>query len=138
MAEPFAGSGHGVPAPDAEMEFAAPPERRPGYAVYLSREAIGGDTAEGRELMRGFLYGLTEIAPPPKTIILVGPAVRLAMPGSAALESLSLMHEEGVGILLAEQSLRTIAGSGGAAVGRAATTHAILQVLLRAEKVLAL
>jgi hypothetical protein len=136
--EPYTGRGEGIPAPDAEVELVRQPEKRGGYAVYINREAIGGDTVGGRDLMRSFLYTLTEIAPPPEAIILVGPAVRLAMAGSAALESLSLMHEQGVEILAAEQSIKEIEGAGGITVGRVATMHVILNVLLRAEKVLTL
>ncbi|MDD5556069.1 MAG: hypothetical protein PHN82_02340 [bacterium] len=120
--------------PEARMEGPLPRAPRGGFVVYINSETVGGDQAGGRDLMRAFLYTLTEVAPQPAAIILVGSAVRLAVPGSAALESLSVMAEQGVSILVAEPSARLLPGP--VAVGKAATMHAVLQALIRAEKVI--
>jgi len=131
--------GQAVPSPDAEMQLVPTPEKNGGYVIYISSGAIGGgDHPHGRSLMHSFLYTLTEIAPQPKAIILVGSAVRLAQPGSAAMESLSLMQEQGVRILVAEKSLMEIEGEVNIAVGKPVTMHAILNALLHAEKVISL
>ncbi|MCX6340668.1 MAG: hypothetical protein NTX71_12240 [Candidatus Aureabacteria bacterium] len=131
--------GQAVPSPDAEMQLVPTPERKSGCVIYINSGAIGGgDHPHARSLMHGFLYTLTEIAPQPKAIILVGSAVRLAQPGSAAMESLSIMQEQGVQILVAEKSLREIEGEAGITVGKPVTMHAILNALLQAEKVISL
>lgn len=134
------GSDSGVsPSPRPEEESTYQTEKRSGYVIYLSSDMIGtAGGAHGGGLMSDFLYTLTEIAPPPQAIILVSTAVRLAQSSSPALESLSLMQEQGVQILLADTSLREIGGGNDIAVGKAATLHSILQALLRAEKVITL
>ena len=134
------GSDSGAsPSSRSEAESTQQMEKRGGYVIYLSSDIIGpAGGAHGGSLMNDFLYTLTEIAPPPQAIILVSSAVRLAQPGSPAIESLSLMQEQGVRILLADTSLREIGGGNDIAVGRAATLHSILQALLRAEKVITL
>lgn len=127
------------PSPAAEPGLAAASGRMRGCVIYLNSDVIGsGGGDHCRSLMRAFLYTLTEIAPQPEAIILAGEAVRLAQPGSDAFECLSLMQEQGVQILLAEQSVREIKDGGNTAVGRAVTMHVILDRLLRAEKVITL
>ncbi len=131
--------GQAVPSSDAEMRLVPTAERKSGCVIYISGSAIGdGDHPHGRNLMQSFLYTLTEIAPQPKAIVLVGSAVTLACAGSAAMESLSLMQEQGVQILIAEKSLEEIEGGAEIAVGKAVTMHAILNTLLQAEKVISL
>lgn len=132
----FGSSGMPGPAPQASMDLAPGAARKAGYAIYLSGDAIGASPdTQGRILMQKFLDALTEIAPPPQAIILVGSAARLAQPGSAALESLSLMQEQGVRILIADASASE---RGQFAVGESATTHIILMTMLQAEKVISL
>ncbi len=126
-------------SPAAEPGLAAASGRIRGCVIYLNSDAIGsGGRDHGRSLMRAFLYTLTEIAPQPEAIILAGEAVRLAQPGSDTFECLSLMQEQGVQILLAEQSVREMPDGENTAVGRMATMHIILDRLLRAEKVITL
>lgn len=128
--------GPETPSPAAERRLAAGSGRQRGCVIYLHRDGIGGGSEHGRSLMRAFLYTLTEIAPQPEAIILVGEAVRLARPGSDTFECLSLMQEQGVQILLAEQSVRALGDAAHAAAGRAVTMHIILDRLFRAEKVI--
>ncbi len=130
------GGARTAPAPSARRDGAA---GRAGEAVvYLSGDAVGGGGEHGRALMRAFLYALAETAPQPKAVIMVGEAVRLARPGAETFEPLSLMQEQGVSILLAEDSVRALGGGEKIPVGRPATMHAITGALLRAEKVIAL
>jgi hypothetical protein len=129
--------GQAIPSPAGETQLAPAPERKSGCVIYINSSAIGNHPQE-RSLIQGFLYTLTEIAPQPKAIALVGSAVRLACAGSAALESLSLMQEQGVEILIAEKSLAEIEGEVKIAVGKPATMHVILNTLLQAEKVITL
>ena len=132
------GRGGGAPAPAPAAGVAASSGRVRGCVIYLAGDSVGGASPHGRALMRAFLYTLTEIAPQPEAIILVGEAVRLARPGSETFECLSLMQEQHVEILLAEISVRELGESEAAAAGRAVTMHVILDRLLRAEKVIAL
>jgi hypothetical protein len=128
-----------VPSPAAEPGLAAASGRMRGCVIYLNSDAIGsGGRDHGRSLMRASLYTLTEIAPQPEAIILTGEAVRLARPGSDTFECLSLMEEQGVQILLAEQSVREIRDGENTAVGRVVTMRVIMDRLLRAEKVITL
>lgn len=128
--------GSAIEVPDAEIQLVHTRDKKGGFVVYINSDTIGGrDTSHGRSLMLNFLFTLTEIAPLPKSIILVNSAVRLAWPGSAALENLSLMHEQGVQVFVAEKSIQEIEGGGDIAVGKAATMHTILHALLNAEKV---
>jgi hypothetical protein len=129
--------GQAIPSPAGEMQLAPVPERKNGSVIYINISADGNRSQE-LSLIRSFLYTLTEIAPQPKAIVLVGAAVRLACAGSATLESLSLMKEQGVEILIAEKSLAGIEGEVKIAVGKPATMHVILNTLLQAEKVITL
>lgn len=130
-------SGQAIPSPAGETQLVPTPEKKSGCVIYINISA-DSDRSRGRSLIQGFLYTLTEIAPQAKTIVLVGSAVRLACAGSAALESLSLMQEQGVEILIAEKSLAEIEGEVGIAVGKPATMHVILNTLLQADKVITL
>ena len=131
--------GEAAPTSTGEMQLASAPEKKSGCVISINGCAIGdGNHPQGRSLIQSFLYTLTEIAPQPKAIVLVGSAVRLACAGSAALESLSLMQEQDVQILIAEKSLEEIGGEVKAAVGNPATMHTILNTLLQAEKVITL
>jgi len=129
--------GQAIPSPAGEMQLAPVQERKSACVIYINI-STDGDRSKERNLIRGFLYTLTEIAPQPKAIVLVGSAVRLACAGAAALESLSLMQEQGVEILIAEKSLTEIEGEVKIAVGKPATMHVILNTLLQAEKVITL
>lgn len=133
-----AGGGTSAPSPAPEAWLSSASGRVRGCVILLDSDSIGGDGAHGRALMRAFLYTLTEIAPQPETIILVGEAVRLARPGSESFECLSLLQEQRVEILRAEQSVRELGEEAAAAAGRAVTMHVIVDRLLRAEKVIAL
>ncbi len=126
-----------IDMPGTEAQFIKTEGKKGGHVVYINSDTVGGqDNAHSCGLMHNFLYALTEIAPQPKAIILVNSAVRLARPGSAALESLSLMHEQGVKILVCERSTREIEEARNIAVGKAVTMHAILDTLLNADKII--
>jgi hypothetical protein len=132
-------NGQAIPSPAGGTQLAPVPEKKSGCVIYINSSSIGdGNSPEGRSLIQSLLYTLTEIAPQPKAIVLVSSAVRLACAGSATLESLSIMKEQGVEILIAEKSLAEIEGEAKIAVGKPATMHAILNTLLQAEKVITL
>ena len=126
----------GIEEREAPVGVGAPPERDGGYIVYLRSNTLGGGSgAAGKALLMDFLFALTEIAPQPNAIILVGTAAHLALPGSGALESLSLMHEQGVKILVEERSARDAGIEGSIAVGTPATMHAVLCTLINASRI---
>jgi hypothetical protein len=121
----------------AKLQFAHPQQEQDNYVVYITSNAIGKiEDTHGKNLMGDFLFALTDVAPQPRAIILVHSAIRLALPGSAPLESLSLMHEQGVEIMIAQKSMKEIPGGENVAVGKASTMHAILRVLLHADKII--
>jgi hypothetical protein len=129
--------GSAIEVPEAEAQFVKTEGKKSGLIIYINSDSVAGqDTALGRSLMHQFLHTLTDIAPLPRAIILVNTAVRLAQPGSVALESLSLMHEQKVKILVCEKSIREIEGEKNVAVGEAATMYTILHTLLNAEKII--
>ena len=67
--------------------------------VFIITESIGrGNDELGRVLMKSFLYSLARNAEKPKVIVLMNEGVRLACEGSASLDDLRLLAEEGVPI----------------------------------------
>jgi len=67
--------------------------------VFICTDSIGrGNDELGRVLMKNFLYSLARNDERPKAVMLMNEGVRLACNGSASLDDLALLAENGVAI----------------------------------------
>lgn len=67
--------------------------------VFIITDKIGRDNAElGAILMKNFLYSLARNEERPRAVMLMNEGVRLACNGSASLDDLRILSENGVAI----------------------------------------
>lgn len=86
--------------PQAAQQQAAPAQFAE-KTIFLSSDQIGrGDEALGRLLVRGFLHTMGELGRPPRTLVLMNSAVRLAAEQQEAIELLRAIEGRGVEILV--------------------------------------
>ncbi len=68
-----------------------------GAVVAISGATMGrGDEKLGGMLMKSFVYSLTELDPPPETVLFFNGGVQLACEGAATLDDLRALEEKGV------------------------------------------
>lgn len=70
-----------------------------GYVVVIDTDVMGrGDETLGRNLLKGFVYSLTEQDQLPEKVIMYNGGVKLTVEGSDSLEDLQQLAEAGVEI----------------------------------------
>ena len=91
---------------DAELPDSAdgictvPSDRSDNTVVVVSADHMGeGDEALGKVLLKGFLFALTQQETLPKTILFYNSGAFVTCDGSASLEDLKKLEEQGVEIL---------------------------------------
>ncbi len=107
--------------------------------LLLTSDTIGNDNPSlGKKLMHSFLYSLTEMPPRIHHIILINGAVQLVMKGSKAIESLSVLNDAKVGIIVCEESMHHYGNLSLLEIGRPVSMYTITNMLLTAERVITL
>lgn len=67
-----------------------------GLVVAIGRDAMGhGDDELGRNLMKAFIFSLTELDAPPEHLLFFNGGARLTCAGSAALDDLAALEKKG-------------------------------------------
>lgn len=67
--------------------------------IFVVSDRIGGANPElGAALMKNFIYSIARAKPLPKAVNLMNDGVRLACEGSASLDDLALLAEQGVAV----------------------------------------
>lgn len=90
--------GEGAELPDSADGICAVPSDR--TVVVVSADHTGeGDEALGKILLKGFLFALTQQETLPKTILFYNSGAFVTCEGSASLEDLKKLEEQGVEIL---------------------------------------
>ena len=90
------GCGQGEPA----CCIAMPPSTTEGPTVLITQESLGGGAEElGNILIKGFLFSLTELSPPPKAVIFLNGGAKLTTQGANTVPDLKALEEKGVEIL---------------------------------------
>ena len=85
--------------PGGQAEGASAPLN--GKTLFFSADQIGrGDEALGKLLVRGFLYTLSEMESPPKTLVFMNSGVRLAAEREDTIELLQKIEARGVELLV--------------------------------------
>ena len=102
--------------------------------IFVSSDTIGqGDDTLGAILMKAFLRALPDIDPKPKTLCRMNAGVRLAVEGSEHLESLKLLADRGIEILVCGTCLDYFGLKEKAAVGQISNMFSIAEALLSAD-----
>jgi len=99
----------------------------------ISSEQMGrGDDRLGEVLMRSHLHTLTEIEPRPDTVIFFNGGVKLAVEGSAVLDDLRTLEDQGVSILLCGTCLGHFGLKDKVAAGKISNMYEISETMLKA------
>ncbi|MBQ1411051.1 MAG: sulfurtransferase-like selenium metabolism protein YedF [Oscillospiraceae bacterium] len=120
-----------------EPTVACIPDRRGNTVVAVSSDAMGSGSDElGRQLMKAFLYAVSQLDELPKTILFYNGGARLTTEGSLSLEDLKSMEAQGVQILTCGTCLNYYGLTEKLAVGGVTNMYSIVETLAKADKVI--
>ena len=104
--------------------------------LLLTTDSLGrGDAELGRILMKNFLYSLARAAEKPAAVMLANEAARLACEGSASLDDLRLLAEEGVAIRACGTCLDYLGLTDALAVGEVGTMPDLVAAVVGDDEV---
>ena len=104
--------------------------------VAVDTDSMGrGNDELGAVLIKGFLFAVSRLETLPKTVLFYNGGAKLTTEGSASLEDLRLMEQQGVEILTCGTCLNYYGLTDQLAVGSATDMYTIVERLSRAEKV---
>lgn len=122
-------------APDAAA-YCVPARSGDDYVVVLSSDLVGSDEALGRVLMQSLLATLKAIEPMPTHLVLYSRGVLLAMEGAATLPDLQAIAARGVDIRLCGTCVDHYDMKQAVRVGTIANMLVLMELQLKAGKVL--
>ena len=106
------------------------------YAVAVDTDVMGRGSEElGRTLMKGFLFAVSQLPAPPKTMLFYNGGAKLTCEGSASLEDLKKLVEQGVEVLTCGTCLNYYGLTEKLAVGSVTNMYTIVEKLAGAGKV---
>lgn len=121
----------------AEAAAACVPDRRGNTVVAVTSDAMGHGSDElGKNLMKGFLYALSQLEELPKTILFYNGGARLTTEGSLSLEDLKSMEAQGVQIMTCGTCLNYYGLTEKLAVGSVTNMYSIVETLAKADKII--
>lgn len=129
-------------ASDAEVKVSGkeacyPDGRKKKQLVVISSDCMGSGSDElGRQLMKGFIYALTELDQLPETMLFYNGGAKLTVEGSDALEDLRLLEAQGVEILTCGTCLNHYGLSEKLAVGTVTNMYVIAEKMMEARTIL--
>ena len=113
------------------------PEKKGNTVVAVTSDAMGHGSDElGRQLMKGFVYALSQLEELPKTILFYNGGAKLTTEDSLSLEDLKVMQAQGVEILTCGTCLNYYGLSEKLAVGSVTNMYSIVEALANADKVI--
>ena len=105
--------------------------------VAVDTDSMGrGNDELGAVLIKGFLFAVSRLETLPKTVLFYNGGAKLTTEGSASLEDLRLMEQQGVEILTCGTCLNYYGLTDQLAVGSVTDMYTIVARLSRAEKVI--
>ncbi|MEA5069706.1 MAG: sulfurtransferase-like selenium metabolism protein YedF, partial [Christensenellaceae bacterium] len=127
-------------APIAETSNQPKPARASaGATVLIARDALGGGSEElGRLLMKGFIFSLTELDPPPREVIFINGGAHLTSEGANTLPDLMALVEKGARIYTCGTCLNYYGLMDHLAVGEVADMMRIAGMLNGAARLISL
>ncbi|MEY8387711.1 sulfurtransferase-like selenium metabolism protein YedF [Oscillospiraceae bacterium 38-13] len=130
-----------VPSPPGDAPLEEPPltcsPDAGGNLVVAVDSAVMGQGSEelGGILMKGFLFAVTQLPEPPRTMLFYNGGARLTCRGSGSLEDLKSLEAQGVEILTCGTCLNHYGLTEELAVGSVTNMYAIVEKLAGAGKV---
>lgn len=106
--------------------------------LLVTRNFVGSDDALGQLLMKSLFYVMSEKETKPSDIILVNRGVFLAVEGSPVLSALHELDRSGVSIMCCGTSLNHFKVRDELALGYVSNMYDIVEVLMKAKKVITL
>ncbi|MFC1736743.1 hypothetical protein ACFL1X_11545 [Candidatus Hydrogenedentota bacterium] len=125
--------------PDEKLESILEDVGRGDTVLVLTSDSIGHDSKVlGAEIMNEFLRSLADGGVQPSKVILLNRAVRLSLAGSSAVDALAEIAAAGADVMISTGSEAGLAGEAPSVVGRRADMYEIVEVIMRASKVVTL
>jgi selenium metabolism protein YedF len=122
-------------APAVEPEMCCTPEAG-GLVVAVDTDIMGRGSDElGRALMKSFLYAVSQLPQPPRTMLFYNGGAHLTTEGSASLEDLRALEAQGVEILTCGTCLNHYGLTDKLAVGGVTNMYSIVEKLAGASRV---
>ena len=76
-------------------------KNKTGSIVFISSDSMGRGSEElGKILIKGFIFSLTQLNPPPEAIIFINSGVRLTIEGANTVPDLKTLEEKGTKIYI--------------------------------------
>ncbi|WP_461204813.1 sulfurtransferase-like selenium metabolism protein YedF [Clostridium sp. DL1XJH146] len=98
--------------------------------IAITSDELGTGARElGVNLMKGYVYALTEVDPRPKTLLFINSGVNLTVEDSPVLDSLKKLEEEGVEILSCGTCLNFYELADKLAIGSVSNMYTIVEKL---------
>lgn len=120
-----------------ETSITCIPQPTSNTVVAITSDAMGHGSDElGKQLMKGFIYALSQLEDLPKTILFYNGGAKLTTEGSLSIEDLKAMESQGVQILTCGTCLNYYGLSEKLAVGSVTNMYTIVETLAQATKVI--
>ena len=104
--------------------------------VISSDKMSEGDEALGRTLMKGFIYALTQLPVPPKTVLLYNGGAKLSCEGSDSVEDLRALEQAGTAVLTCGTCLNHYGLGEKLAAGTVTNMYVIAETQAEAAKII--
>lgn len=129
--------GEGAELPETADGICAAPAAADNTVVVVSADHMGeGDEALGKILLKGFLFALTQQETLPKTVLFYNGGAFVTCEGSASLEDLQKLAEQGVEILTCGTCLNHYGLTEKLQVGGVTNMYVIVEKQLQATKII--
>ena len=123
-------------APIEELEMTCTVPAVGDFVVAVDTDVMGRGSEElGRTLMKGFLFAVSQLPVPPKTMLFYNGGAKLTTEGSDSLEDLKKLEEQGVEVLTCGTCLNYYGLTEKLAVGSVTNMYTIVEKLAGAGKV---
>ena len=110
-----------------------------GAPVLIARDALGSGSEElGKLLIKGFIFSLTELDPPPREVIFINGGARLTSEGANTLQDLLTLVEKGTRVYTCGTCLNYYGITDRLAVGEVVDMMRIAQTLNGAARLISL
>jgi selenium metabolism protein YedF len=120
-----------------EVPVTCVPDKRGNTVIAITSDSMGHGSEElGKQLMKGFLYAVSQLEELPKTILFYNGGAKLTTEGSLSLEDIKNMEAQGVEILTCGTCLNYYGLSEKLVVGSVTNMYSIVETLSNAHKVI--
>ena len=105
------------------------------WVVVLASDSMGSDEVLGRDLMKAYIFALTQLNGLPKAIAIYNSGAKLVSEDSPALNDLKVLEENGTRIMTCGICVKHYELENSLGVGEISNMYAIAELLAQAKKV---